>query len=332
MNTWTRRITWFGGIIVVLFTAIAIPRLAPRFIHVIRYQWMIESNPYHLDDGQEEYLKSTYGKIAREELYRSIPRALVPEMEPVLEEFLPFFEPIPGLNLSDVFSNPGMDRKLQVQANSSNLTAKDFHTLNFYESVRTAHDYTTPRGLKKRLEKYAKYKLPKRSGGLFGPNNEWSLASGRLVHKTLMEEDVPWYWWPLTWFDSSYQMPTQKRFYQKYHVRVTGLFYYPPGGYAEWHTNRYDIHGWRFYYIKTTEPGHSWFRYKHAQNDTIHLAPDGAEHYNMFYLTGNEDDLVWHSVYSDTDRWSVGFNVPPMFAYLILARLHNDTNFPIPSS
>jgi hypothetical protein len=209
------------------------------------------------------------------------------------------------------------------------LNESDFRTLNFYETVRSAHDKRSSRSVKRRLKRFRRFKVPKRTGGIFGEEDQWKLASGRLFHQTLMEEDASWYTWPLTWINPYYREPLHKRFYQKYRIRVTGLFYYPPGGYAEWHTNRYDLVGWRFYYIKTSKPGQSWFRYKHARNDTIHLAPDGEEHYNMFYLEGEEDELVWHSVYSDTDRFSIGLNLPSSFAYLILARLNNDTTYPL---
>lgn len=33
--------------------------------------------------------------------------------------------------------------------------------------------------------------------------------------------------------------------------RIRGNFYYPPGGYREWHSNKYDTHGWRMYLVHT---------------------------------------------------------------------------------
>jgi len=331
MNVWLKRTAWIGGLIGLIFAIIIGPKLGSRVVNVIRYRWMVEKNPYQLTVNQTTYLERTYSNTAREVLYRNIPRSLVPELEPVLQEFMPLLRPISNLNLTKVFPRGGIDLKLQTQANSSNLTKKDFRTLGFYETVRSYQDPYTNKYTRKHLKKYANFKMPRRSRGVFGPDKKWMLVSGRLTHQSLVENDVPWYWWPFTWFDSSYKIPIHKRFYQQFHVKVTGLFYYPPGGYAEWHTNRYDIVGWRFYYIRTSEPNRSWFRYKHARNETIHLAPDGKEHYNMFYLERKEDELVWHSVYSDTDRWSIGFNVPSTFAHLILARLNNDTHFPLPS-
>ncbi|MHA1682286.1 MAG: hypothetical protein ACTSUE_15220 [Promethearchaeota archaeon] len=312
-----------------LFSVMVGNRLAPMTIGMLRYYWMVEPNPYNFQPGQAAYLNAKYHKEARSILYRSIPRSMLPELEPILQEILPLLQPIPGMNLTKIFPSKGIDIKLQKQANRSDLTTKDFRALNFYESVRSAHDYRSSRAVRKQLKEYQRYKVPKRTGGYFGEDKQWTLASGRFFHNSLMEEDVPWYIWPLTWFNSSYRIPLHKRFYQQRRVKVTGLFYYPPGGYAEWHTNRYDIIGWRFYYVRTKEPGKSWFRYKHAMNETVHLAPDGEEHYNMFYLEEDADNLVWHSVYSDTDRFSIGLNLPSMFAYLVLARLDNDTTFPL---
>lgn len=329
MNPWLWRAAWISAIFVALLSVFLSNHIAPVAIEVIRYYWMLESNPYGLEPGQAAYLKAKYYKEARSTLYRNIPRALLPEIEPIIQEILPLLKPIPDLNLTDIFPAKGIDQKLQQQSNRSNLTEKDFRALNFYETVRSAHDPRSSRSIKKRLRKYTAFKVPQRKKGHFGDEKQWTLASGRLFHNTLIQHDVPWYVWPLTWLNPYYQIPLHKRFYQQYHVKVTGLFYYPPGGYAEWHTNRYDIIGWRFYYVKTTEPGRSWFRYKHAINDTIHIAPDGDEHYNMFYLEGDDDKLVWHSVYSDTNRFSIGLNLPSTFAYLIMARLHNDTTFPL---
>jgi hypothetical protein len=327
MNAWLRRSALLVGVVAVILAIMVGNQLLPKMVDAIRYRMLVDANPYGLKEGQAEYLRKTYGKKAREILYRTVPRSLVLELEPILEEFLPLFKPIPGLNLTTMFPKGGLDTRLQQQANSSNLTAEDFRTLNFYETVRTYHVESRHSKMKRRFKKYAKYRVPARATGIFGDEDQWKLTSGRLVHQRLLETDVPWYWWPVTWFNASYQKPTIIRFVRHYGVKITGLFYYPPGGYASWHTNQFDDIGWRFYYIRTTTPGKSWFRYKHVLNDTVHLAPDGEEHYNMFYLTGDKDDLIWHSVYSDTNRFSVGFRVPSMFVYLIPSRLHNDTTF-----
>jgi len=40
----------------------------------------------------------------------------------------------------------------------------------------------------------------------------------------------------------------------------------------------------------------------------------------MFRLRKDKGDLMWHSVYSDTHRFSVGFKINPMFAYTVAKR------------
>jgi cbb3-type cytochrome oxidase subunit 3 len=88
-------------------------------------------------------------------------------------------------------------------------------------------------------------------------------------------------------------------------VTIRGIFYYPPGGYREWHSNRYDPPGTRLYLIGKGD-GESAFYYHHKY--TVHKVMDNDGTVNIFKVS----DTVpfYHSVQSDTaDRWSLGFLV-----------------------
>ncbi len=306
-HPWLRKGILFVSVIVGLF-AILFNYHVVRGLILAFMEPTMHPNPYSLTEEQIDHLKKVYKPTARKELYRRIDRKHVRELEPLLAEILPLLKPVPGLNLTNTFSSfhSNMDMKLQRLANSTNLTQEDFRTLSFYETVQASRDRHATEETKEELKEYMKYKLPARARNVSGVSSDWKLTAGRLRHRSLDKDDDP----------------LSLRFLHRYHIRITGLFYYPPGGYAEWHTNKYDLTGWRMYYIKTTEPDKSWFRYKHVKQDTFHIAPDITEHYNMFYLEGGEDNLIWHSVYSDTHRFSIGFNVPPIYAYLILSRLN----------
>lgn len=271
----------------------------------------------NLTDVQIKALRNRYSGKAREQLYYRIGRKMVPELEPMLRSISPLLSVTYGTNLTQLFQRSKVDRKFQSQANSTTMTAGDFKALAFYEDVLDARDRVTQAKaentplkdipLEYRI-KYAQYmgiRLPKRMEGIWPNDTDWFLGGGRLTHRSLTQENNPY----LT------------RFVKSHAVAITGLFYYPPGGYAEWHTNRGDAIGWRLYYVRTSTPRQSWFRYKPYGQDKTYTAADGVEHYNMFYLDNAEDKVLWHSVYSDTHRFSIGFHVPPDFIYAILARL-----------
>jgi len=274
----------------------------------------IFSKLYNLSAEQQHYLRKTYGPISKKIPFNRVPRELIPELEPILKEILPLYEVQPNLNLTELFPRDGIDLMLQKQANKSDLSQEEYDTLAFYESVLAAQNNLQhpeeQRKKKKNLDLYEKYSVPETMVASFEDTDPWKLSSGRLIHIGL----------------SQGENPLSLKFFEKHRVKLTGLFYYPPGGYAEWHTNRHHTLGWRLYFVKTLEPGRSWFRYKHVPSgEIVHVEPDGAEQYNLFCLRGEPDQLLWHSVYSDTHRFSVGINVHPMLAYLVLSRLYNDS-------
>ncbi|MEM7407745.1 MAG: hypothetical protein AAF458_20815 [Pseudomonadota bacterium] len=91
-------------------------------------------------------------------------------------------------------------------------------------------------------------------------------------------------------------------------ARLSGYFYYPPGGFKEWHTDYEDPpeepeKRWRVYMIKTTKDNKSWFQYFDTKN-RIRKIMDRNGYLNVFHLT--ETPPLWHAVYSNTHRWCIG--------------------------
>jgi hypothetical protein len=126
-----------------------------------------------------------------------------------------------------------------------------------------------------------------------------------------------WAWRNGKWLkyinNQAYQSLTQKM----NHVigegtRIRGIFYYPPASFREWHSNKYDTHGWRIYLVRTN--GLSFFNYLDRTNGKMHTKQDGDEHdgkervvLNVFKV-GSYEETLYHSVVSTSgDRWSIGF-------------------------
>ena len=90
----------------------------------------------------------------------------------------------------------------------------------------------------------------------------------------------------------------------------TNFVCYPPSAFMSWHTNRYDIPGWRMYIVGVTEPERSFFRYVHPDTGGLHTVWDYATATVNFFKIGKHR-LFWHCVASDsTHRWSLGYAVP----------------------
>jgi hypothetical protein len=85
-----------------------------------------------------------------------------------------------------------------------------------------------------------------------------------------------------------------------------GDFYYPNGGYREWHSNQYDPHGWRLYIVHTVPSGCASFQYVDPHTKTRHQCVDFDGCMRLFRI-GSGEDLLWHSIISDGQRWSLGF-------------------------
>ena len=66
------------------------------------------------------------------------------------------------------------------------------------------------------------------------------------------------------------------------------------------------------YFIAKNE-GNSWFNYINPETNQVVNLPDKNEYANIFYVNNykNWDKVIWHSIYSETDRFSLGFNFSP---------------------
>ncbi len=86
----------------------------------------------------------------------------------------------------------------------------------------------------------------------------------------------------------------------------TGHFWYPPGGYMGWHTNNRNP-GWRFYITYVDKPGNSFFRYRDPRSKEIITIYDKQWNFRLFKVS--LDKPLWHAVYSNTHRFSIGYTI-----------------------
>lgn len=91
-------------------------------------------------------------------------------------------------------------------------------------------------------------------------------------------------------------------------LKVSGAFWYPKNGYMGWHTNL-EAPGCRLYCSYAREPGRSFFRYREPETNIIRTSWDrGGWQFRLFRIARQP---LWHTVYSETDRVSVGFKLTP---------------------
>ena len=89
-------------------------------------------------------------------------------------------------------------------------------------------------------------------------------------------------------------------------IQCSGHFWYPAGGYMGWHTNLRKP-GWRFYISYADQPGKSFFRYRDPDSTDIVTVVDREWDFRLFRICPNKP--FWHAVYSDTNRFSLGYMV-----------------------
>lgn len=89
----------------------------------------------------------------------------------------------------------------------------------------------------------------------------------------------------------------------------TGHFWYPPGGFMSWHTNL-RTPGWRLYISHSADPGRSFFRYRDPA--TGHMVTDLDRAWNVRLFAIDPARPFWHAVYSETDRFSLGYKIYPL--------------------
>lgn len=85
-------------------------------------------------------------------------------------------------------------------------------------------------------------------------------------------------------------------------------YWYPPGSYMGWHTNS-RFPGWRLYITYCEEPGKSFFRYRDPLTGKVVTSMDTGLDFRLFEVSGER--RLWHAVYSETDRFSLGYIVRP---------------------
>ena len=95
---------------------------------------------------------------------------------------------------------------------------------------------------------------------------------------------------------------------KKLEVRNSGHFWYPPGGYMGWHTNQRGP-GWRLYINLAEEPNKSYFRYRDPGTGEIITAMDRRWNFRLFRI--DRKHPLWHAIYSDTNRFSIGYIIYP---------------------
>lgn len=90
------------------------------------------------------------------------------------------------------------------------------------------------------------------------------------------------------------------------YVASSGFFLYPKQGYMGWHTNS-QTPGWRLYINYVEEPGRSFIRYRDPRDGRITTCMDKGLNFRLFRIRAEEP--LWHAVYSDTDRYSLGYRI-----------------------
>ena len=125
--------------------------------------------------------------------------------------------------------------------------------------------------------------------------------------------------------DGKYRLNSSLKF-----SKLTGFFYYPPGGFKEWHTNQNSgrVPNWRIYLIFLTNPDtESYFSYINPKTKKFHRMRDKHMHFNVFYLNNNPNRLLWHSVKCiKGGRISIGLNINP-FTIPSLAKILENLDF-----
>ncbi len=102
--------------------------------------------------------------------------------------------------------------------------------------------------------------------------------------------------------------------------RCQGDYWYPPGGFRDWHTNKFDKSGWRLYIVDVDLPARSYFRIKNPATGEIQTLWDQPGTLNFFLIDPNR--LLWHCIGAQrANRWSKGFVIPDTWLDSVAGRL-----------
>jgi len=129
-------------------------------------------------------------------------------------------------------------------------------------------------------------------------NDVWRLKNGKYQH-LVNNRSFPKYHWDESKINLLSNIGLDPR----------GNFYYPAGGFREWHSNRLDTPGYRVYFVACEKDNKSGLNYIDPVTDTVKTLYDKNETANIFYVNDSKENAFFHSVFSDTDRFSFGFNV-----------------------
>jgi hypothetical protein len=86
----------------------------------------------------------------------------------------------------------------------------------------------------------------------------------------------------------------------------SGHLWYPKRAHMGWHTNAL-APGWRIFISFAEEPDKSFFRYRDPETGEIITVWDKQWNLRVFRIT--RQNPLWHCVYADTDRFSLGWMV-----------------------
>jgi len=94
--------------------------------------------------------------------------------------------------------------------------------------------------------------------------------------------------------------------YPKCSILMSGHFFYPKNGYMSWHTNN-KAPGLRVYFSYTEHANSSFFTYK--DGDKIVKDPDWEGWTGREFRISKEGPPLWHAIYAEKPRISIGFRV-----------------------
>mmetsp|Transcript_22475 Transcript_22475/g.53099 ORF Transcript_22475/g.53099 Transcript_22475/m.53099 type:complete len:318 (+) Transcript_22475:541-1494(+) len=97
-----------------------------------------------------------------------------------------------------------------------------------------------------------------------------------------------------------------------------GMYWYPPYGFTEWHTDGGHVNGWRIYLSNIDVEHQSFFVHKKGEGSVA--IPDRHFQANMFQVIPGQP--LWHAVGSlSAQRVSVGIAISKKLAEKIIARI-----------
>lgn len=101
-------------------------------------------------------------------------------------------------------------------------------------------------------------------------------------------------------------IPFVEQMYPHLYIKSSGFFVYPANhGFMSWHTNS-NAPGKRIYIAYAEQDCKSFFRYYDKCNEQVITSWD-AQGINAREFQVDSQDLLWHCVYAECNRYSFGF-------------------------